>query len=268
MYILSKARSCLPCLYIVAAVVLILSQASVTATQGWGTDSQHATTITWDRFKPVEENSGYIASHDSGGYVYSENASDSYLYAPVGLGDLPNGVELKKVSMFYSDTTTANEANMQVEFCRSFVDTDDGGDPDYDCFVTVSHTVDATIGDLVLSSSNLSEDILYQFDVDSDTDMETVSYYLRVHFGATNGSNKLRQIRFLWQRQISPPPDTPTFSDVPESHYAYEWIEALVDAGITHGCGGGKFCPNNTVNGAQMAVFISEALGLHFPAEN
>lgn len=33
------------------------------------------------------------------------------------------------------------------------------------------------------------------------------------------------------------------FSDVPTSHPFHYDIDALVDAGVTSGCGGGKFCP-------------------------
>ena len=34
------------------------------------------------------------------------------------------------------------------------------------------------------------------------------------------------------------------------------WIEALAAAGITTGCGGGNFCPENLVTRRQMAVFL------------
>src|SRR5690606_9140502 len=39
------------------------------------------------------------------------------------------------------------------------------------------------------------------------------------------------------------PPATPTFSDVPKTHASYATIEAAVAAGITSGCGDGKFGP-------------------------
>jgi hypothetical protein len=68
----------------------------------------------------------------------------------------------------------------------------------------------------------------------------------------------------FYQLQVSPAPGTPTFSDVGPSDFAYQHIEALSAAGITAGCGGGNFCPSNTVTRAQLAVFLSKALGLHF----
>jgi len=51
-----------------------------------------------------------------------------------------------------------------------------------------------------------------------------------------------------------------TFSDVPQSHWAYEAIEAIAAAGITSGCGGGKYCPSDPVTRAQMAVFVLRSI--------
>jgi hypothetical protein len=35
-----------------------------------------------------------------------------------------------------------------------------------------------------------------------------------------------------------------------------DWIEALAAEGITGGCGGGNYCPQNPVRRDQMAVFL------------
>ncbi|MBI5296141.1 MAG: hypothetical protein HY869_11755, partial [Chloroflexi bacterium] len=40
------------------------------------------------------------------------------------------------------------------------------------------------------------------------------------------------------------------------------WIEQLAAEGITGGCGGGKYCPKQVVNRAQMAVFLVKAFSL------
>jgi S-layer homology domain len=68
-----------------------------------------------------------------------------------------------------------------------------------------------------------------------------------------------------WRRTVSPAPGSPSFNDVPASDPGFQFIEALVAAGITGGCGGGNYCPDNTVTRRQMAVFLSKALGLHWP---
>jgi hypothetical protein len=44
-----------------------------------------------------------------------------------------------------------------------------------------------------------------------------------------------------------------------------QYVEALAAAGISAGCGGGKYCPDDPVTRGQLAVFLARALGLHFP---
>ncbi len=68
-----------------------------------------------------------------------------------------------------------------------------------------------------------------------------------------------------YQLQVSPAPPAATFGDVPTSHPFFQFVEALAASGITGGCGGGNFCPDNPVTRGQMAVFLSKALGLQFP---
>jgi hypothetical protein len=55
----------------------------------------------------------------------------------------------------------------------------------------------------------------------------------------------------------------PTFSDVPFSYWAHDWIERLYNADITGGCGTNplRYCPESTVTRAQMAVFLLR--GIH-----
>jgi len=64
---------------------------------------------------------------------------------------------------------------------------------------------------------------------------------------------------------VSPPPATATFADVPPSHPFFQYIEALHAAGISAGCGGGNFCPDQPITRKQEAAFLAKALGLHWP---
>ncbi|MFL6195271.1 MAG: S-layer homology domain-containing protein [Thermoanaerobaculia bacterium] len=64
--------------------------------------------------------------------------------------------------------------------------------------------------------------------------------------------------RGAW-RVPTAPCDTPTFQDVPSSHWAYPQIETIADAGITIGCSPGNFCPAGLVTRAEMAVFLVRA---------
>lgn len=72
-------------------------------------------------------------------------------------------------------------------------------------------------------------------------------------------------VEVWWRRSVSPAPATASFNDVPINHPFFQYIEALHASGITGGCGGGNYCPDNPVTRGQMAVFLSKALGLHWP---
>jgi hypothetical protein len=66
----------------------------------------------------------------------------------------------------------------------------------------------------------------------------------------------------LWHHQVDAPPVTATFSDVPTNHPFFQFVEALAKSGITGGCGGGKFCPDQSLTRGQMAVFLAKGLGM------
>ncbi|MBL8216483.1 MAG: S-layer homology domain-containing protein, partial [Bryobacterales bacterium] len=52
---------------------------------------------------------------------------------------------------------------------------------------------------------------------------------------------------------------TPLFSDVPRSHAQFRWIEKLAELGLTQGCGGGRYCPDQLLTRAQLAAFLARA---------
>lgn len=92
------------------------------------------------------------------------------------------------------------------------------------------------------------------------------SYNIEINMGATDSTIQFCSARVIYRLQVSPAPATATFpNDVPTTHPFFRWIEALAAAGITGGCMPGSYCPNDPVTRGQMAVFISTALGLHFP---
>jgi len=79
--------------------------------------------------------------------------------------------------------------------------------------------------------------------------------------GAGNAS--VFSIRIYYKLQVSPAPATATFADVPTNFIYFRAIEALAASGITSGCGGGNFCPNQNVTRGELAKFLANALGLH-----
>jgi hypothetical protein len=59
-----------------------------------------------------------------------------------------------------------------------------------------------------------------------------------------------------------PPAATGLFLDVPAGYWARNWIEQLAVEGITGGCGGGNYCPDDNVTRAQMAIFLVRTFNL------
>lgn len=51
------------------------------------------------------------------------------------------------------------------------------------------------------------------------------------------------------------------FSDVPDSNQFHGNISDIANAGVTAGCGAGKFCPSSTITREQEAAFLSRGLG-------
>jgi S-layer family protein len=95
-------------------------------------------------------------------------------------------------------------------------------------------------------------------------DNTNYSYSVTADFTTQGSSLVLHSVRVGYKLQVSPPPGTATFTDVPTTHLFYQYVEALAASGITSGCGGGNFCPDAAVTRGQLAVFLSKALGLHW----
>jgi len=95
-------------------------------------------------------------------------------------------------------------------------------------------------------------------------DNNACHYWFRARFGSADMT--LQKARLQWHRQVSAAPATATFpNDVPTTNPFFRFVEAIAASGLTGGCGPGAFCPNDPVTRGQMAVFLSTALGLHFP---
>jgi ELWxxDGT repeat protein len=67
-------------------------------------------------------------------------------------------------------------------------------------------------------------------------------------------------------RHEDPPPATGTrFADVPADYWAARFIEQIAADGITGGCGGGNYCPDQPITRGEMAVFLATAFHLPLP---
>jgi hypothetical protein len=87
---------------------------------------------------------------------------------------------------------------------------------------------------------------------------------LKARIDLDDGEQAISGVNLFYRLQVSPPPLTPDFGDVPTSSPQFAFIEALYASGITAGCGGGNFCPDSPLTRGQMAVFLAKALGLQW----
>jgi hypothetical protein len=59
--------------------------------------------------------------------------------------------------------------------------------------------------------------------------------------------------------QLPPGPAAPFFTDVPQSHPFFAFIQKMRELGITAGCTATEYCPDNPTTRGQMAVFLIRA---------
>lgn len=82
----------------------------------------------------------------------------------------------------------------------------------------------------------------------------------------TRAEMALFLLRAKYGNSYTPPPASGTlFDDVSLDHWAAAWIEALAQEGITAGCSPTKYCPEQRVDRAQMAVFLVKTFDLPVP---
>ena len=98
-------------------------------------------------------------------------------------------------------------------------------------------------------------------------DNKNTQYLLQIGNSPADGSTYVSAVRVYYQLQVSPPPQTATFNDVAVGSPYFQFIEALNASAITAGCSAAPplYCPDAPVTRAQMAVFLSKALGLYWP---
>jgi len=104
--------------------------------------------------------------------------------------------------------------------------------------------------------------VSYQYDANAVGPLFAEVFWLTNNF---DGSDSFDGFQISFHRLVSPAPAQATFNDVPTDHPFFQFIEALAASGITGGCGNGNYCPDAPLTRGQMAVFLSKALGLHWP---
>jgi S-layer homology domain len=95
-------------------------------------------------------------------------------------------------------------------------------------------------------------------------DNRNFTYFIQVFISGTTSTTRFQAVRVYYRLQVSPPPGTATFNDVPTSSPWFPYVEALVSAGVTGGCAPNLYCPNDPITRGQMSVFLAKALGLQW----
>jgi S-layer homology domain len=230
------------------ALALLLSLVSTSlaaqpSTPAWGVDdlSTHVVTA-WDM----------QVSLPSVEWAFDVNSRHRYITAGsgsfVGVVHLPQGAQIVSMELEGCDesgsgSVSASFSRFQLTGLATFlgsVGTGFGATPG--CVLTA----------IDLAAPVTIENNAYRYIVSGFTDNN-------------DGTTTIGAVRFRYRLQVSPPPADASFGDVPTSDPAFQFIEALAASGITVGCGGGNYCPDEPLTRRQMAVFLAKALGLHWP---
>ena len=241
-----KASSRFSLLFSIAVCLPVAAQSPLRLVPrpDYGIAANTAVSISAFDFVPASSASPY--TEDGFGRRYFTAAGgNKFWWAPV---HVPSGVTITGLSISYcdSDGTPGND------YVINLVDITGAGSDDF-----IGSQAAPTNGGCGTVFAALSHD----FDANA-------GHYLALNIqqpDVTDGSLKLIGAAVWYKLRVKDAPVSATFSDVPVGSNQFKFVEALAAAGITGGCGNGKYCPNDPVTRGQMAVFLSVALGLHFP---
>jgi hypothetical protein len=184
----------------------------------------------------------------SNGYMENPNAAAGFYQASVFL---PAGSNVTWLDLYSYDVDAANDI---TAYFRCYSGGDYAGNPPtFSEIATVSSTGDGGYAYTAASTGG--------YTINNNVAYEGGCQY---QIGLSMFQNHaFKGVDLWWERVVSPAPAVATFGDVPTDHAFFQYVEALVDSGITGGCGGGNYCPNDPITRGQMAVFLSAALGLY-----
>jgi S-layer homology domain len=225
-------------------------RARLKSAEQYGTECCQMLSIPASSFQPIHT-SLFTSNveYESYGYV----RTDGVMWAGV---NLPTGAKLDNIDFYYFDDGAAVNS----------------------CATLMAYTGPTLLGQppseyqVGQACSSGSGGYGYAIEEISGTIDNSVWFSNGAHYTVTIGPFTLplhdtvfKGVTIWWHREVGPPPGTATFNDVPTSHPQFQFIEALAESGITVGCGGGSYCPDNPLTRGQMAVFLAKALGLYWP---
>jgi S-layer homology domain len=214
--------------------------AGVGAAQVFGTKDYTISRISATSFVPADSGQ---ASHTSGslGRFGSIN-TESHFYATL---DLPAGIVIDYIGLNNLNDGTPNAMSVNLWFRGA------------------SGTAGAVAS--LLSTAHTS----WQTDINSvPFNLQVIGHssvrILDVGIAASPNLQFFGWVEVWWRHVVSPG-GLAHFSDVPPTHPLFQFVEALYAAGITAGYSDGRYGVNDPITRGQMAVYLSTALGLHWP---
>lgn len=238
-----------------SALAIGLAAAAATA-QSYGSHDQILRIPAAD-FRNEDYVEGWIGLD---GYLYGTLGSDTRL--ATGL-DLPDGAVITRLCFSTRDSSGGSPL-LFYSWIRADKLVPGGEEPASKLLALVDSTNRTGYGSSC--SDVLAITVRDRSNVDGDGALDAAAYRVGVFIAdpGTDTSLAFASVEITWHRQVSPPPATPTFADVPATDGAWPPIEALAASGITAGCATGSFCPDSTLTRRQMAVFLAKALGLQW----
>jgi len=219
----------------------------------FGTTSFSYLRVGFSSFSPLDSSMTYSDLNFSRSVFsrFPTNANGSGKF--VAVPSLPSGALVSAVEFDWCDTSAASDLQFDVFSSGYTGETIQGlGSGSSDGSLGCSFTVVA---------------LDTPFTVNNDGTQLILQATLPTHDGTTSISGGV--VRYVLQ--VSSPPATPSFNDVPTNDQGYQYIQALLASGITGGCGSHPpfsppvYCPDSFVTRRQMAIFLAKALGLQWP---
>lgn len=202
-----------------------------------------------------------VSYQQTAGYArYSSTCAGFCFFAPLRL---PSGARIVSLELDAVDVNGSSYVEGRLTECDEFgsncTDHPAAGAGPGDCLIP---------GQICSGTANAGGPTAQVADLAPDAitvDNQHHSYLLSAGGNTFSSTTAIGGMVVGYVLQVSPAPAVATFGDVPTSSPQFQFVEALVAAGITAGCGGGNYCPNNPVTRGQMAVFLAKALGLQWP---
>lgn len=224
----------------------------------YGTNASFIMQVPAAAFLPRSSSVQYGYSGE--GYVYYtlNPAGGEVAWAPL---TLPSGAQIVRYHVYMYDADPSYNLTVSLRRYYGYFGSNIGSADVFTATSSGSFGYVYLTGDLP-APHTVDNDIRY-----SPADVGAGSAYtivLSIPPGGLTSNLRIKSVEIWWKRQVSPAPGVASFGDVPTTSPYFRFVEALAAAGITSGCGSGNYCPGDPVTRSQMAVFLAEALGLHY----